>query len=306
MILLIPENRVCPDKKTPYPVTGFNPIHWIKTDDPDFIVTGIDGFIVTNQNKVNGIFKKFEYIEEEPNEAISIEAIQSVFPERENWLINNLSDVLDCMSYTFFWPREFPVGFDINSQVIHIYKFDSKVNNFQINRHKLISLKDLENGIKRLRGFSFLKVKGLNSSSSNVECFLANKTKNPWPGDIDAVIYDKKKNKYVAFIEFKTHNIDRPVIEEHIGKYGEQDWRRFDVLFDLIDAFAAKLGYKPKLFFIVWGTDPNKSNHANLKIVSIERNRIVKSFLFPRPNHNKFSRELFEVILKEANENTVD
>ncbi len=48
---------VCPDKETRYPITGFNPIHWIKTDHADFIVAGIDGFIVTNKNKVNGIFK---------------------------------------------------------------------------------------------------------------------------------------------------------------------------------------------------------------------------------------------------------
>lgn len=304
MILLIPEKRVCPGKETRYPITRFNPIHWIKTHDADFIVTGIDGFIVTNENKVNGIFKKFEYIEEDPNEPILTEAIQRVYSESENWLVHNLSEVLNCRSYTFFWPLKFPVGYNINSKVIHFYLFNYEGKNLQIKTHKLISLKDLENGIKRLRGFSFSKVKNLNSSSSNVECFLANHTKNPWPGDIDAVIYYRQKNKYAAFIEFKTHNIDTKTSHEHIGKYGQQDWRRFDVLFDLLDNFKAKLGYKPKLFFIVWGSDPNNANHADLKIDCIERNKIIKSSLFPRPEHNQFSRELFEFILKEANEIT--
>lgn len=211
---------------------------------------------------------------------------------------------MNCRSYTFFWPVKFPVGYDINSKVIHFFIFDATVKKLQIKTHKLISLKDLENGIKRLRGYSFSKVKTLNSSSSNVECFLANNTENPWPGDIDAVIYDRQKNKYTALIEFKTHNIDRKTSQEHIGKYGRQDWRRFDVLFDLIDNFKSKLGYRPKLFFIAWGTDLNKTNHSDLKIDCIERNKIIKSSLFPRPEHNHFSKELFQFILKEANEST--
>lgn len=302
MILLIPEARVCPEKETRYPVTDFNPIRWIKAADADFIVTGVDGFIVTDQNTVNGIFKKFEYIEEEPGETISIEAIQSVFPESENRLIYNLSALLNCRSYTFFWPLKFPVGYDSNSKLIHLYLFDFKAKSLQVKTHKLISLKDLEIGIKHLRRFSFSKVKPLNSSSSDVECFLANNTKNPWPGDIDAVIYDRQKKKYAAFIEFKTHNIDKKTSQEHIGKYGQQDWRRFDVLFDFIDNLKLKLGYKPKLFFIVWGTDLNKTNHADLKIDCIERNKIIGSYLFPRPQHHNFSQELFDFILKEANE----
>jgi len=41
-------------------------------------------------------------------------------------------------------------------------------------------------------------------------------------------------------------------------------------------------------------------------ILFVERNTIVKSFLCPRPEHNKFLMELLEVILKEANENTCE
>lgn len=305
MILLIPDNRVCPNKTTRYPVTGINPILWIKTNNEDYTVVSIDGFIVTNQNQVNGIFKKFEYRSDNVKDEISIEAINSVFSESEIRLIKDFSEVMNCGFYTFIWPEDFPEGYDLSSKLIHSYTFNINEDELSIKTHKLISIAELEEGIRKLRGYSFSAVKNLNSASSNVECFLANNTRNPWPGDIDTIIYDRVKKQYVAIVEFKTHNIDSPIEKEHIGKYGEQDWRRFNVLFDLTDNFNARLGYRPKLFFIVWGTNSELANHSNIKIDLIERGRVLRSFLFPRPNYNQFSDDLFRFILKEANETTI-
>ena len=305
MILLIPDNRVCPNKTTRYPVTGINPILWIKTDNVDYRVVSIDGFIVTNQNKVNGIFKKFEYRSSTVNNEITVEAINSVFSESEIRLVKNFSEVMNCELYTFIWPEDFPDGYDLSSKLIHSYTFNFFRDQLSIKTHKLISIAELEDGIRKLRRYSFSAVKNLNSASSNVECYLANNTLNPWPGDIDTIIYDRIKKQYVAIVEFKTHNIDSPIEKEHIGKYGEQDWRRFNVLFDLTDNFNARLGYRPKLFFIVWGTNPELANHSNIKIDLIERGKVLRSFLFPRPNYNQFSEDLFRFILKEANETTV-
>lgn len=304
MILLIPDNRVCPKKTTRYPVTGINPILWIKTDNEDYTLVSIDGFIVTNKNKVNGIFKKFEYRSSDINDEITIKAINSVFSGSEIRLIKDFSEVMNCGFYTFIWPEDFPEGYDLASKLIHSYTFDFNGDQLSIKTHRLISIAELEEGIKRLRGYSFSAVKNLNSASSNVECYLANYTHNPWPGDIDTIIYDRVNNQYVAIVEFKTHNIDSPIVNEHIGKYGEQDWRRFNVLFDLIDNFNAKLGYRPKLFFIVWGTNPELVNHSNIKIDLIERGKVIHSSLFARPKNNQFSNDLFRFILKAANETT--
>lgn len=305
MILFIPEKRVCTNKTTRYSITNLNPLLWIKKEDADYAVTSIDGYIITRDRKVNGIFKKFEYIQERPNEEITIEEISNVFSENEIRLTQDFSRVMKCSFFTFFWPDNFPEGYDISSKLIHSYTFDFPDNRLAIKTHNVLSISQLEKGIMKLRGESFPSVKNLKSASSNVECYLANNTNNPWPGDIDAMIYDKGKNRYLAIIEFKTHNMDSAIEKEHIGKYGGEDWRRFNVLFDLTDNFSQKLGYKPKIFFIVWGTNPNTNNHSNIKIDIIERNSIVKSLLFPRPPYNRFSKDLFTFILQEANETKV-
>lgn len=305
MILLIPGNRICPNKATKYPVTGINPMLWIRVVNEDYTVVSVDGFIVTNQNRVNGVFKKFEYRSDGVSDEISIDAINSVFLESEVRLIKDFSEVMNCGFYLFIWPEDFPRGYNLSSELIHLYTFYVNKDELAIKTHKLISISELEKGIRRLRGYSFSVVKNLNSASSNVECYLANNTHNPWPGDIDTIIYDRVQKQYLAIVEFKTHNIDSPIEEEHIGKYGDQDWRRFNVLFDLIDNFHAKLGYRPKLFFIVWGTNSQSVNHNNIKVDLIERKRVLRSILFPRPNYNQFSDDLFRFLLKEANETTI-
>ena len=95
-------------------------------------------------------------------------------------------------------------------------------------------------------------------------------------------------------IEFKTHNIDKPVEKEFVGKYPE-DWRRFDVLYNLQDNLHKNTGYKPKILYIAWGTK-NVPNHNDLKIDVIESGAILSTQVFPKPNYNVFSPDLFELI----------
>jgi len=302
VILFYAASRVCPGRTTQYPITTHNPVFWIHKDNPRMTVVHIDGFIVTKESKINGIFKKFEYIKESTDQfgEIQTEVLLKVFPKDEIRLIKQLADSLNCQFRTFIWPKNFPEGYEVNEKLIYSLSLDIINDNLAIQKQTLISIKELEAGIRSLRGQSFTYGKPLNSAASNVECYLANKTNNPWPGDIDAIIYDKAKQKFVAFIEFKTHNKNTPIVNEHIGKYGQQDWRRFDVLFNWIDNFSIKFGYKPKLFFIVWGTNQNYQNHANLKIDIIERNKLVKSMLYPRPPFDKFSESLVAFLLNAA------
>ncbi len=135
-----------------------------------------------------------------------------------------------------------------------------------------------------------------------MECYLANNTTNPWPGDIDTLLFNHTTGRFDAIIEFKTHNIDSPIENERIGKYGQEDWRRFNVLFDLIDNCYHRLGYWPKLFFIVWGTNEHSTHHDKIKIDLIERDKIVGSTLFPRPGYNVFSQDLFDLLIKKIDE----
>ncbi len=186
--------------------------------------------------------------------------------------------------------------------MIHLFKLSTIENELQIERYKRINLYQLEQGIRKLRGFSFNKVKDLYIASSNVECHLANTTLNPWPGDIDTLLFNHKTQRFEAIIEFKTHNMDKPIEYEGVDKYGKKDWRRFKVLFDLMDNFNSRFGYKPKLFYIVWGTDARSAHHTNIKIDVIERNQVISTALFPRPNYNVFSQEMFDLLIERINE----
>src|SRR5687768_4695823 len=177
MILITPINRVCEGKSTKHPVTKFAPFLWLKTTRPNFTVVSIDGYIIDETHAVNGIFKKAEYINEVNEKAFDANLIFNIFSKNEIKIIKYFADTFDSGLYTFVWPKDYPQGFDVSEKLIHSIKFSFSNNDITIDSVKVISLYDLEEGIFKLRRFSFRTVKGLNAASSNVECFLANKTK---------------------------------------------------------------------------------------------------------------------------------
>src|SRR5690606_2416572 len=103
MKLILPEGQKCPDKTIRYPITKHNPARWLKTEYESYCVFGIDGFIVNRDKKVNGIFKKLEYVQEGAAEDITIEDIKAFIAESELLLLQQLADVLECKFYTFIW-----------------------------------------------------------------------------------------------------------------------------------------------------------------------------------------------------------
>ncbi len=300
-MLITPQTRVCEGKKTRYALTAYQPFLWLKTNnDEQYTVINIDGFIINTDYRVNGIFKKAEITTEAVSAIFVPEKIFELLPKNELQVLKKFADVFGTDIYTFIWPQDYPTEHNPLDKTIHSAKFSFLNNDIQISSVKKISLNDLERGIKMLRGQSFSKVKPLLSASSNVECYLANNTFNPWPGDLDAVIFDHAQQKFVALIEFKTHNGNTPVEDEHIGKYGEQDWRRFSVLFNLADNFKQQLNYSPKILFIVWGTNPNNLNHQKIKIDLLDKNIVLKTIFLPRPTYNTFSETLFETVIELA------
>lgn len=301
MILLTPLSRVCVGKSTKYPVTEYLPLLWIKPQGEKYTVVNIDGFIIDKNHSVNGIFKKAEFISEFENEEFTPESIFQLITQNEFKVIKSFASTFETDIHTFIWPKDFPTRYSVSDKLIYSLKFDFKDAEIAVSSVKKISLQELEKGISILRGFSFKNVKNLNSSSSNVECYLANNTTNPWPGDLDAIIFDNTEEKFIALLEFKTHNIDTPIENEHIGKYGQEDWRRFDVLFDLIDNFQAKLKHSPKLFFIVWGTNLHSKNHRKIKVDLLQRNKILRTEYLDRPAFNEFSENLFSLLIEMSN-----
>ncbi len=294
MIVFKPKRRVCEGKSVQFDITELDPFIWLQVNSDTHISFCIDGFIVTNAKKINGIFNKYEYVGDNNIEELTTALIENY--SQEIFAFASFAKILDTQHRIFIWPKDFSVNFSVEDNLILSIRpliYDGTID---LSSHKLINIKLLEVGIKKLRGYSFSNVKSLLSANSNVECYLANQTGNPWPGDLDALFYLINENKIIALIEFKTHNKNTPIENEFIGKYGEQDWRRFEVLYNLQNELSAIQGSKPKLFYIVWGTQEFE-NHKTIKIDIIENNKIALTKIMARPMFGVPSKDLFDYII---------
>lgn len=289
-----PKRRVCEGKKVQFDITELDPFIWLQVTSDTHISFCIDGFIVTTAKKINGVFNKYEYEGDYNIEELTTLLIENY--SQEIFACASFAKILNTQYRIFIWPKDYPVNFSIEDNLILSIKPLINDGTIDLSNHNLINIKSLEAGIKQLRGYSFSNVKSLLSANSNVECYLANKTGNPWPGDLDALFYLIKENKIIALIEFKTHNKNTPIEKEFIGKYGDQDWRRFEVLYNLQDELNAIQGSKPKLFYIVWGTQ-DFENHKTIKIDIIENNKIALTKIMARPIFGAPSKDLFNYII---------
>ena len=216
-MLINPQSRLCEGKSTKHPVTVYQPLLWLKTNSEQYTVISIDGFIIDKSHRVNGIFKKAEIAENPTTEAFEPEQVFELISTNEFHVLKRFADIFDTSLHTFVWPKDYPTGYNPSDKVIHSIRYSFDNNDVKILSVKMVSINDLERGIQMLRGHSFKNVKPLLSASSNVECYLANNTTNPWPGDLDAVIFDSQQQRFTALIEFKTHNLSTPIEDEHIG-----------------------------------------------------------------------------------------
>lgn len=301
MNLIQPRRRVCEGKTTKYPVNPNDPFLWLKRNDKDFSVVSIDGYIVNQSKNINGIFKKLEFEYTSGNELneITIDDLLQAINVQELILFQKLAETFNCVNRIFLWPKDFPKNFDHKSKVvisISLGKNDS--GDIYIRNQIIGTIGNLEAMIAKLRGFSFKSVKNLLSAETNMECYLANATGNPWPGDIDSIIFSKKTNEFVSIIEFKTHNGPSEVSNEHIGKYGDQDWRRFEVLYSIKEKLKqVNKSTSPSIFFIVWGSR-DLASHNYIKIDLIDNNKVLQTSLISRPVFGKYSSDLFDELIK--------
>lgn len=294
-MIIYPNKRLCPNKAVSYPISQYNPFLWIANGNTEFSAFCIDGFIINKEKKVNGIFQKLEY--KGAIRSIEIEEIIDFMGEQNLISSIKLAKQTKTLYRLFVWPFNFPQGYSDTEAFIQSFDLDISPSGkgIVVNRKLNITLLQLSAGIEKLRGSSFNSVKPLKVGTSFVECYLANNTFNPWPGDADAILFSNTLNVPSHIIEFKTHNIDKPTEDEFIGKYGTEDWRRFDVLFNLQNNLYVNTGYKPKILYIAWGTK-NIPNHKNIKIDVIEKGATLSTQVFPKPHYDIFCPDLFDLI----------
>ena len=99
----------------------------------------------------------------------------------------------------------------------------------------------LQDEIAGLSGGRFrIGRKGLTYGTSDVECYLSS-TDTPWPGDVDAVIFDAETLAPVCVLEWKKHNPQyagriADNLFEHYYRQGDQrKWDRLAILARTLD-----------------------------------------------------------------------
>ncbi|HDY8130036.1 TPA: hypothetical protein RQL08_001776 [Vibrio vulnificus] len=272
---------VCPNQTVRFNPTNTSPTNWIRSDS-GITVISIQGYTVSTNNDVTGIFLRAEYIGEENVNVINRRIIETYFKNPKWDLLIHISKVLSCPINLVLCPINHPYNKSTHNERKIFYYAQLDEKNLE---PKMINIDELEEIFACFRMRRFRNVKPLKSASSCLECYLANDSlsheKSPWPGDIDGIIFTKNAPK--AIIEYKTHNLKTPISQEYVGKYGKEDWRRFNVLYTLM----RKLNIP--IFFIVWGP-----NHDEVKIQIIKEENAIDSVIMT--NKNDFSNALISIL----------
>jgi hypothetical protein len=292
-----PAKIVCAGQKVKFSMTAHDPFKWIATEQK-LITFALDGYIVDTNKQITAIFQKLEYTQNEYR--FELKDLFELYSPKLIKSILRLSESLQADYKLLIWSKNYvPENHYLTNQKdIQIVSLALKNDEISLENIEFIGLKDLENLISRYRKRSFEAVKPLLTGTSCVGCFLSNHTKNPFPGDADALIYNPLTHRVGRIIEFKTHNINTLTENESIGKYGKQDWRRFEVLYNLQAALAEKTAFEPKIWYVAWGTG-DYENHRNIKIDEIKNNQIVRTHILKRPEFGVFSRELFDLLVNQ-------
>jgi len=289
-----PIRKTCPGQSVKYPITKLSPENWLLAGSNAYSFSSLDGYLINVTGQVTALMSRYEFEGgyKDRNEFTNT-LLEKFGQEIQANLV--LANLLKVPYRLFLWPKDFPLQDQLHERKIIVFLVTSQDHEIDLSDAKWINIKGLEAGIKKYRGRSYELVKPLSSSNSNLECYLANHSKNPWPGDIDGIITDKISGQVKSIIEFKTHNINSLIENQYIGKYGKQDWRRFEVLYRLQDAIQSAQGNRPKLFYVVWGTG-DYTNHQNLKIDELTNGKSINTQLLPKPEFDTFSSELFELL----------
>ena len=113
--------------------------------------------------------------------------------------------------------------------------------------------------------------KGLTYGTSAIECFLS-KTESAYPGDVDTIVCDKNGNLFLM-VEYKKHNLDRPISADLAGKYyPKKDGRKYQRLNALLNFYRG--GSKSIPFVVLYYSTKSPSIHLQ-KIGGLTRDEIL-------------------------------
>lgn len=296
--------KLCPGGYTKFPPVPCYPFKWMRENMEARLITDIDGFTI-NENKelVTGLMQKREYEPKDYKLVLDEDQVRdslSHFESKPEWELRCiLSEVLEVPLYLALWPNEYPIKSapEISEPVI-TYKVKHEHDHIELEEEFKGDTKNLAEFILKFRGRSYSYVKKLNVGMTMMECYLASKTGNPWPGNLDAIVWDKEKNSFSAIIEFKTHNHSQyPISTQYFGQWGAEDTRRYKVL-DIMQKHLGKKSSKPKFIFVIWGTH---ESHKEVKLQTIDdlspsNDKLIKRPEFTDATAKDFTEEILKYI----------
>jgi len=268
-------------------------------------ITDIDGFPINESiDIVTALMQRREYEQEEYDLVLDKEKVRSSLFQREresDWKLRCvLSSALGIPFYLALWPRDYPLekAPKIPKPVV-IYEVKQKNDSITLEPEFEGDTKELEAFIFKFRGRSFSFVKPLNVAMTMMECYLASKrgNANPWPGNLDAAVWDEKQKNFKAIIEFKTHNYPQYQISSQYFNQFPGDDRRYKAL-DIMQNHLGKVSKKPKFVYAIWGTDPS---HTEVKLQTIDNlkasnDKLIKRPIFTNATTKEFTEKVMEYI----------
>ncbi len=268
---------VCPNQYVNNPPSEPLPYSWLKNNLPDeYAIVDFDGYVVNFlQKKITAFLMKKEFQYDSIDDVKDKNIIELCNSEefKNDWIERlSISQLLNVPLFFLFWPKDYPqtTCTDIQKPVF-IFQVNLTDSEIIMEKHSQVTAADLQKFIFSYRNFKFSNVKSLRIAKSQMECYLST-TPSPWPGDLDGLIFEKNNKKVISLLEFKTHNLDSPIEDEEVSKYGSQDLRRFKVLNYLQKNLVEKQNYPLSMLFIIWGT---KEHHKKIKIQKISDQTVL-------------------------------
>lgn len=285
------EYRVCPERVMGSPPIENLLLHRMRNSlvaSPNTFFE-LDGYTIDFQSKTCSAFLfKREYEVEFIDELLNHSLIEAFLETSET------DGIRECMSlavklnipiFVALWPLDYP-AIKFESHFPPVWLFELRSRELVLNGYGV----DLGNFLGKLRKRSFKAVKPLNAARTFMECKLST-TQNPWPGDLDCVVFNSETSEVEALLEFKTHNLNSPISLESKDRYMNADRRRFEVIEYLRHQISITQRKVPSILYLAWGPQ-----HKHVKVQSIEHGKVYKEEIFNFPSSVEDTSLFFKAI----------
>lgn len=297
--------KLCPKASKPdFPPVPCYPFFWMRENIEVGSITDIDGFVINeDKGRVTALMQRREYYPKDYDSVSDENLVLNSILKSENkleWVRRCiLSETLKVPLYLVLWPEDYPAKeVDIAKPVI-VYEVKKTSDSICLRKEFRGSISNLSMLIRSFRERYFDRVKLFKISMTMMECHMAWETRDPWPGNLDAIVWDEKKKSFEAIIEFKTHNHPRYRVKDQYFGQWEGDERRYKA-FDILQKHLGDVSTKPKFIYVIWGT---QEVHKEIKLQTIDDLKAYDDELIKRPEFTDattkdFTQEVLRYISK--------